>query len=419
MANKTEIAIASLALVCLLLFEAVYPYGFLYPYLFPQQQEETYYKKKRPIIIPPYVGLSPQKVAETNASDATRDTYQRKVFYDIANFFVVYWTGAPTRQIRYVASPSGVTWTNPFTLWTFSVAPYYGGNVDIQYPNKGAKDLNGLDFDLEMVFSGSNGNSFFFYPFRITNTILSQQNGAGNTIGGGSIQGGSVAANLAGVNIAVYHPRDFVVIGIWTARATSTGVPYGGTSTGGAQILPYKTSSPYYMLVLAKGGDDKLYYSRVKDDASAFLDAFTPIATLSTGFSDFCAASEAQNIGDPERVHLVYIKSTGELCYRKFENDAWSSEKVLVSSGPSYPVIAAGKGGRLYVFYVKDGKIWLIKYDGTNWRDPIEFWTDQHTYNNPAYLSTNQNVQGGKICLVWTEGTASPYEVWFSYIEDT
>jgi hypothetical protein len=90
---------------------------------------------------------------------------------------------------------------------------------------------------------------------------------------------------------------------------------------------------------------------------------------------------------------------------------------VLVASGASYPVIAVGKGGRLYVFYVREGVIKLLKFNGVFWEKEQTLFPN-HAYNNPAYLSTNQNVQFGKICLVWTEGKATPYEVWFGYLED-
>jgi hypothetical protein len=422
MRNKTEIAVASLALVCLLLFEAIYPYGFLYPYFHAQQEETVAPKKKRPIIIPPYVGLSPQKVADANRSDPTCDTYQRHVLYDSTNFFVIYRDYNPVtgyNPMMYSVSDNGLLWETRM-LANLQAAPYAGG-FDVNYPNRGAKDGAGNPFNLSVTFTTS--SSCYWDTYVISGRTLNRSGG----LGSGQInpQSGTIVSNLNGVYEYILIHRDTTYQYVRTIREpanvydASVSLSWGGTATGGNQLLPYKTSSPYKMLALCKGGDGKLYWNIVNEPTATFASTFTEIVTLGTGFDDFCAASEAQNVGDPERVHLVYIKSTGELCYRKFENDAWSGETVLVASGASYPVIVAGEGGRLYVFYVKDGKIWLIKYDGAGWRDPIEFWTDQHTYNNPAYLSTNQNVQGGKICLVWTEGTASPYQVWFSYIEDT
>jgi len=216
----------------------------------------------------------------------------------------------------------------------------------------------------------------------------------------------------------VYHRSVSLGLGYWATSRATAAVSYGGTTTGGAQILRYKTSSPYNMFVLAKDASNKLYYNTANEACTAFLGSFTEIATLGTGFSDFCACSEAQNIGDPERIHIVYIKSTGGLCYRKFENDSLTSEKVLLTSGASYPVVAVGSNGKVYVCYVKNGKIWVIYYNGKMWFSPVELFTKDHSYNNPVYLSSSQNVQSGKICLVWAEGTASPYEVWFCYLED-
>ena len=368
------------------------------------------------------MGLAPQKVVETDEGDPTRDTYQRKVFYDSVNFFVVYWD-LSTLKIKYVTSTDGEAWSSSTDLLTISSGLYYGGNVDIVYPNHGTKDVNGASADLAIHYV-SGGDLAFWRPYVISGASLVLK--VGRAQGGLQLaQGGSVLSNLNGsIDYAIFHQNHVVTLGIGIHGSSSIGlmdsdqsVPYGGTTTGGAQLLPYKTSSPFNMFALAKGSDNKLYYNIVIDPTGKFQDGFSEIATLGTSFSDFCACSEAQAAGDPERVHLVYIKSTGELCYNKFENDELGVEKVLVASGASYPVIAVGSGGKLYISYVKDGKIWVIHYRGA-WFKPVELFTADHTYNNPAYLSSNQNVQSGKICLVWTEGTATPYEVWFCILED-
>jgi hypothetical protein len=175
------------------------------------------------------------------------------------------------------------------------------------------------------------------------------------------------------------------------------------------------------MLAICKDASNVLKWNLLTVTASPNwkYNSFAEIATSTSGFSTFSAASEADSImlSPASRVHLVYIKSTGELCYRKFENDAWSDETVLVASGASYPVIAVGKAGRLYVFYVKDGVIKLLKFNGVFWESERTLFPS-HKYDNPAYLSCNQNVQNGKICLVWTEGSASPYKVMFAYLDD-
>jgi len=372
------------------------------------------------------VGLAPQKAVDVGGvGDPTRDTYQRKVFFDGTNFFLVYWE-SDDKQVKYIASADGETWTSPTVLWTFSIAPYYGGNADIGYPSRGALDPNGAASDLAIHFMGSNGATSYWAPFVISGQTLTEKlrSGiAGLTTG----EGGSVVPNLNGTNDYMIFHRNGTYNRIRLHRSPAaqeddydTSLPAVNGTSGGNQLLPYKTSSPYNMLALAKSSDNKLYYNLVNlvDAVASFSNSFTEIVTLGTGFSDFCACSEAQNVGDPEIIHLVYVKSSGELCYRKFENDAFGSEKILVGSGASYPVIAVGSGGKLYVFCVKGGKIWVTHYDGGKWVSPVKLFHVEHTCNNPTYLSSNQNIQNGKICLVWCEGTASPYEVWFCYLED-
>jgi hypothetical protein len=365
-------------------------------------------------------GLSPQKVADANRSDPTCDTYQRHVLYDDTNFFVIYRDYDPVttyHPIMYAASQNGLSW-NSKTLVVVQFAPYAGG-FDVNYPNRGAKDGAGATFDLSIVYTRS--TTVTWRPYRVDGQTLVE--GSPTSSGQASPQSGTIVSNLNGDYEYILIHRDTTYPYVRTIREpanvydASVSLSWGGTTTGGNQLLPYKTSSPYKMLALCKGGDGKLYWNIVNEPTATFALTFTEIATLGTGFNDFCVASEAQNIGDPERVHLVYVKSTGELCYRKFENDAWSDETILVASGASYPVIAVGEGGRLYVFYVKDGVIKLLKFNGAFWEGERTLF-GSHAYDNPAYLSCNQNVQNGKICLVWTEGSASPYKVMFAFLDD-
>lgn len=255
------------------------------------------------------------------------------------------------------------------------------------------------------------GNYLYWWPFTISGATLIQRDGASRS---GLAQGGGLVGNLVARSWALYNYGGLTAYKVNGSTTTDASVASGGSTTGGNQILPYKTSSPYNMFCLAKASGNILKYNILTENLNTFVGNAIAIATLGTGFDDFCGCSEAQNIGDPELVHMVYIKSTGELCYNNFENDELGVEKVLVASGASYPVVAVGKGGKLYVLYVKSGKVWVIY----NWLSPVELFTQNHTYNNPAYLSCNQNVQTGLICLVWTEGATSPYAVWFCYLED-
>lgn len=297
----------------------------------------------------------------------------------------------------------------------FSVAPYYGGNVDVDYPNHGTQTTAGKDFDVMEHYVGSNGINDNFYPYVLkgdgTWTVLT-----GGGMGAGAAKGGGLCAGLGGKHYGVYHNNDSLIHlheSMITDACWKT-LAYVNTTSGGCTIVRYKTDGTNLMLTVCKDGNSVLYVSIT--GARSFGDLIT-VATLGSGFSDWCARSEAMNLGDPEIVHLVYIKSTGELCYCTFKSDALTAEVVLEASGATYPVIVLGSAGRIYVFYVMSGKIYLKKYNGSSWLASTVLYSS-HVYNSPAYLSGNGNAQSGKICLIWTEGTASPYELWFCYLED-
>jgi hypothetical protein len=320
------------------------------------------------------------------------------------------------------SSSDGETWGDAISDFSFSVGPGgntdIGGNIDVFLKASNTCYIEFLTSNPEIDYprKGTIADSM------ITWTILWS-----SSFSNVNCVGGNVAFTPGARFYYVKHGRHTVtlvdnlilILPIeHLYRQYTTNVPAKSDTTGGVQVLPYKTSSPYNLLILLKDANNTLYYSVINDtDYSITLPMTSLGVTLSSGFNSFCACSEAQNIGDPERVHLVYIKSTGELCYRKFENDVWNDETVLVASGASYPVIAVGEGGRLYVFYVKDGVIKLLKFNGVFWEGERTLF-GSHKYDSPAYLSTNQNVQNGKICLVWTEGSTSPYKVMFAFLDD-
>lgn len=369
-------------------------------------------------------GLSPQKVADSESSWATADVFQRKTFYNGVHFFVFWWNNGTdtTLYIKHKVSSDGRTWGDAVEDFGFSDGP--GANEDI-----------GSNIDVILVsattcyaqFIGNNPQYNFPRLGTISDSAISWAIEWSASYATTPIVGGNVCLTPRPRWYYVAHGRHTVtevdrltlICPLEDVLTTYTGadVPEKSASTGGHQTLPYKTSDPYNCILILKDANDELFYTTINDSNRTVTLPMTSLnVILSSGFNSFSATSEAQNAGDPEIIHLVYIKSTGELCYRKFEDEAWSSETELVASGATYPVIALRKGKKLYVFYVKDGKIKLKKYVGS-WHGEIEPFK-KHTFDTPTYLSTNQVAQNGRICLVWTEGTESPYEVWFAYLMD-
>lgn len=370
--------------------------------------------------------LAPQKVADAYSSWATGDIFQRKVLYDGSNFFVFWWNGMTAVSPYYIShkvSSNGINWGAAVNDFSFSVGP--GCNVDIGGNIDAFLKASGTCY---IEFLGSNPQIDYPREGTIVESAITWASLWSISFSSVNCVGGNVAFTPAGRFYYVKHGRhtgtlvDNLILVLpeeTLYRQYTTSVPAKSGSTGGVQVLPYKTSVPYNLLVLLKDASDTLYYSIINDvDYSMTLPMTSMEVTLASGFNSFSACSEAQAIGASEKIHLVYIKSTGELCYNKFSSDAWGTEVELVASGATYPVIGVGASGKLYVFFVSGGIVNLKYFDGVEWYPSVSYHSDRHTYSAPAYLSCNQNIQSGKLCLVWTEGT-DPYEIWFTSLEET
>jgi hypothetical protein len=368
--------------------------------------------------------MAPQKVAESNYDKATAWVNQRKTFYDGSYFWAFFYDSADNKH-KVCSSSNGKTWGSAQTLATLTDTSklYLGQGVDIRWDEslgKGIVSIPYLDYFYWARIGTSGGvigrevlscpsaytNYFIVAPRHgyIENKVLAYHQAVMPSI---SWKRGDMIA---------YHAKDIGSDGGLTSEG-----PIGTYSdiNGGSVTLTRTVGGEDRAIYVVKDGDNSLHWGYLN---ATSLDLWNDLnITCADGLNTLSGCSETElGLGTGDQ-HIVYIKSTGELCYLRF-NGTWSDETVLVASGASYPVIAAGKAGRLYVFYVKDGVIKQQKLRNLNGviqvLTPEETLFPEHTYNNPAYLSSNQNVQHGQICLVWTEGTASPYEVWFCTIGD-
>lgn len=180
-----------------------------------------------------------------------------------------------------------------------------------------------------------------------------------------------------------------------TASLTIGGVAIVGMAGGKAMMLVLNSSAALVSYLF---------------DGSSWGSAVTIATGLASGYSSFSVTS----VGDI--VDVLFIDSSGNLKHVRYSG-SWGSVTTLVSGGCSHPSIVAGSSGRLYAFYVRAGTIKLMKFLGTEWLAEKEAFSG-HTYNNPTYLSSNRNGQQGKVCLAWTEKTASPYDVWACNLEE-
>ena len=369
------------------------------------------------------VGLAPQKVVDSESPTATGWVVQRKTFYDGSYFWAFFYESADLK-FKCKSSLNGITW-GALQEFVFQEKPekmYLGQGIDVRWDDSINKliianpdgeafwwarcDTSGGVLNVERLHAPGYSTAYFIVAPRhgyIENKVLDYY------------QAVQPAISEKRRDVISYHARDISGDGGWDYNPSPKWGTYSDEN-GGSVTLTREVGGEDRAIYVVKDADNSLWWGYLN---TSFI-TYPPISlatTLATGLNSLSGCTETELGLGTGKQHIVYIKSTGELCHRSFDG-AWSAERILVESGASYPVIACGGGGRLYVFFVKDEKIWVKHFDGRRWYYDAELFTLGHTYNNPTYLSTNQVVQDGKICLAWTEGTSAPYEVWFCYLED-
>jgi len=416
-------------LIVTLIYEAFAPTGFIYLYLHP----EVVAKRKRRV---PFGLLDPaSKVADVISPYATAWNLQRKVLVDGEGYFWVfvyygytieYYEDYPYTFVVY-SSPNGFQWGDKQRLVSFSEFGHLnlGQNLDVRWDSELGKAVIWLGIDALPYWGrlGLSEGKMTREKFQCFVGIVNH-----NPV---CCRHGYTSGYFV-VRYQAFQPEISTKRADCSARCNKTWADYpeskvlvmspwagSGYSSDTGQTVTLTFYEDKAVFVTAKQ-DYTLWWGWIYDDT--FQQPPNPLnITIAPGYSSLSACSEPELNGfGVGTVDIVYIKSTGQLCHISFNGEEWSDETVLVSSGASYPVIACGENGRLYVFYVRNGVIKLMKFDGVRWlgeQDAFPF----HVYHNPTYLSTNQNVQNGEICLVWTEENPAgetAYAVWFSHIPD-
>jgi len=345
--------------------------------------------------------FSPQRVGTSLSSLATAFSVQRKVLYGSAFRVIYFYTSGDNLTLK--KSAYGIVWAADNSPWTYL------------YSRCGGTDM--LFADGKIYAQTPHYTAVIDYVTRFRKGTLD------NTISWGAEKTifSNVNYHIGGSVVKLTTGRLYSVVEVnsppqvrgsysdddgenWTLNV-SVGTVTISSTTGGVQILAMADGKA---MCLAKNSANALIAFLF--DGSTWSSLGTIATGLQSGWGFFVGTSVA------DVVDVVLIDSAGALKHVRYSG-SWGSVTTLVSSGCSHPAIVAGDGGRLYVFYVRGGQIKVLKYNGSQWLAERDAFVG-HTYNTPTYLSSNQNVQDDKICLVWTEGTASPYEVWFCYLED-
>ena len=348
--------------------------------------------------------VSPQKVAESTSVYATAFSVQRKVYYDGSLFRAFLHDGA---NVVYYKSSDGITWILDGTLWGYWYSRCGGTDIIVDGSSIYATTLryywvSGSDYGYCVYFRSGTKNTSISWSSAVQIDKKSDFN----------VGGGMVKTSTGRLIIA------------WEAYYYVSSLRYSYSDDNGASWTTDDIASAVDVsdvlggvaLALMSSGKCVCFVKDANLNLTCYIydgSSWGSVIAVASGLKDGWGNYAVTSVGDV--LHVVYVDSSDNLKYQKYDG-SWASAVTLATLA-SHPVIVVGGSGRLYVFYVKDGKIKLLKFNGVSWGSEATLFPE-HTYNNPAYLSSNQNVQNGQICLVWTEGTSTPYGIWFSTIGD-
>jgi len=421
-------------LIGVLMYECIMPTGFLYPYL--HREEETPEHRHR---LPFGLFDTASKVGEVLSPYATAWNLHRKVLVSSSSqeyFWVFVYYGYTTEYYEdypytFVAysSPDGFHWSDKQRLVSYATLDHLdlGQNLDVRWDNELGKAVvwHGKDDYPYWGRLGLSDGKMIKEKWRCFSCVVNYNPVCCRY---------AYTSGYFIVRYQSFHPEITTKRGDTIAWCNKTWAEYpeseqkskspwsgSGYSSDAGQTATFAFYEDKAVFVTVNK-DYTLWWGWAYD--KDFQQPPEPLnITISPGYTSLSGCSEPELNGfGVGKVHIVYIKDNGQLCHMSFDGSSWSGETVLVEKGASCPVIACGENGRLYVFYISNGVIKLLKFDGDRWlKKQVQDAFPFHTYNNPAYLSTNQVVQHGKICLVWTEQNLEgdkPYAVWFGCIED-
>jgi hypothetical protein len=429
MRNQTAVVLIALILAGALLFEALHPAGWLYPY-FSQQGENTSTHKKRRVPIAPPLTAEAYFVTYSNSSYATAWAPQRHALYDGNYFWVILYAGYTKEFFNVstypyvhlaVSSPDGKTWSQRQRIVSM---------VDEQKPMQ-----LGQTFDSRWDDALGKIISFFQYedaPFWVrfdtANGVLTRE----------ALKCWGIMTNYNPVSprygytenrfIAYYqafHPEinakradqlTYTSKDLLTSGSTKTRSGWGGYANDTGQSVTLTWNKTHAIYVTVKNDYTLAWNYAVDTDFT-----YPPIEfsiKLASGYNTLSGCSEPELNGYGNgTVEIVYIKQSGELCLMSF-NGAWSTETVIVASGATCPNIAVAQNGDRYIAYIKQGRIYYRIYNVKTQTLSAEIdLCPTHQYNNVQHLSSNQMLQKGYICYTWTENNPqgpTPYGVWFA-----
>ncbi|MFA6492891.1 MAG: peptidoglycan-binding protein [Patescibacteria group bacterium] len=343
---------------------------------------------------PPYetAYAAPVTIGTSTSASATTGAEYRKSFYDSTNstYWSFYYNGS---AIAYKYSTDGVTWngtgtiaenTSDFSIWANGTTVYLAtSNGIVLNVRQGTAAATSITWGSPVTASGAY-----------------------------SITGAPVITQDTNNKIWVAWPYDdggYGASGIFARRSTNV-----NDITAWDAINTLSTDLTSVNIVPLTGGD--IYAAWVSGttlagkkytNASSSWDA-SATTVVSTATTDYSLVSDASG-----NIHLEYL-SSGSIYYTKYSG-TWSSAVTIQSGSATHPSITIDTAsGDLYAFYANTNTIYYKKgvspYALANWDAAATSLYGTGTNVSP---SASYQTTGSKAFLSWTNGAASPYNVYF------
>lgn len=368
-------------------------------------------------------------IGTSNTNNDTVSANQRKIFYADSLFWVFYYKtttsgvglGSQTiTSIVYCTSPDGLTWSNP----TIVISGLRGMSI-----------LSGY-LDIEAF-------SIYFDGVHVSYaaTLESSAVGAGIYYGCGTPNSSGVITWLASGQYVGYTSYQSIYTSI---GVDSSGYPYIAafahfSNIGLNRLALFKsstnngtwTTASGYPLILATHysipivvplTNNKIYIIYSMPGIYGKLYNGTSWGTEETIATD--SNNEISAVAEGDNIHLVYLTATNDIKYieRTYNTPSWGNEVTVQSSttNSSYPVISISSPN-LYVFWAGSPTTNHIYYKKcvaglweTNPTDWLNEGTEVLTRNDG--LTCFYQADSNKIGLLYSTGTASPFNVKFAFL---
>lgn len=350
--------------------------------------------------------IGPNTLDTSTSNLATANSSQRKVFWDTANS--VYWAFYNNGSaIEYSNSSNGSTWTSRGTtaVATDDFSTWYvagTATVYLTYLDSGAVKVQKGTLSTTSISWNSPTTIPIGSAVGPTRLFISRDSGGKLWVAYGATSGGPCCSFLLQANRSTNADDTTTwdnakTVEVQADYVLDLSVVAPLTTSGDMYFIWRRQTSPQYLA------------GRLWDDS---VNGFGTTVNIDSGT---IAASSAVSAAT-DVVHVAY-NLDGLTKYAKYSGGSWGTPLTLDSnSGNNYAALSIDNNNsdNLYAFWIRSNTIYMKKgvspYASGNWDSSA---TSLVTTGTNAYLTSAYRDGNNYLPFVFTEGTASPWNVRF------